>query len=96
MDAGPLTSRLAWGAHDKALIEFKVASNSRLQRNLEKQIHIYEKANRTSRSVKVIICYTAAHQKKVARILTRLGLSNEESVVVIDARSDNKPAASKA
>lgn len=92
---GPVDFKVSFGAHDKALIEFKLASNSQLQRNLERQVSIYEKANRTRKSVKVIICYTAAHQAKVARILRKLGLSADESVVVIDARSDNKPSASR-
>ncbi len=53
-------------------------------------------ANRTQKSVKVIICYTKADQVKVPKILKDLKLEGEESVVVIDARSDNKPSGSKA
>jgi hypothetical protein len=44
--------------------------------------------------MKVIIAYTAADAKKVDRVLTELGLVGDASVVVIDARSDNKPSAS--
>lgn len=93
---GPVDFKASFGAKDTSLIEFKLASNNNLKRNLQKQVAIYEAANRTHTSVKVIICYTAAEQAKVARILKDLKFDNDESVVVIDARSDNKPSASKA
>jgi hypothetical protein len=63
---------------------------------LEKQVEIYEKANRTWSSVKVIVVYTANDQKRVDQILGELKLTGAESIVVIDARSDNKPSASNA
>jgi hypothetical protein len=44
----------------------------------------------------VIICYTEADQKKLSKVLVELELDKDESIVVIDARSDNKPSASKA
>jgi hypothetical protein len=93
---GPVDYKVSIGAADKSLIEFKLASNSQLKRNLQKQVEIYEKANQTASSVKVIICYTAADQTKVAAILKDLKLTQQENIVVIDARSDNKPSASKA
>jgi hypothetical protein len=93
---GPVDFKVSRGSIDKTLIEFKLASNSKLKRNLEKQLPVYEAANETRTSVTVIICYTAADQRKVARTLKALKLENEESIVVIDARSDNKPTGSKA
>ena len=93
---GPVDFKVSYGSGDKSLIEFKLASHARLKRNLEKQVAIYEAANRTRRSVKVIICYTQADQQRVRKILQELQLETEPSVVVIDARSDNKPSASKA
>jgi hypothetical protein len=93
---GPVDFKVSYGSGDKSLIEFKLASNSSLKRNLERQVEIYEKANGVRKSVKVILCYTAADQDKTARVLAELGLRNEPSIVVIDARSDNKPSASKA
>jgi predicted NAD-dependent protein-ADP-ribosyltransferase YbiA (DUF1768 family) len=59
-------------------------------------VAIYEAANRTWTSVKVIVIYTAAEQKKVDKTLRELGLQGAESIVLIDARSDNKLSASKA
>lgn len=93
---GPVDFKVSKGAFDKSLIEFKLASNSRLKRNLQKQLPIYEDANQTRTSVKVIICYTARDQAKVARILRELKIENESSILIIDARSDNKPTGSKA
>ena len=83
-------------ARQQSLIEFKLASNSQLKRNLENQVAVYEAANRTRTSVKVVVIYTASGQAKVDRILRELKLENEESIVLIDACSDNKPSASKA
>jgi hypothetical protein len=68
----------------------------RPKRNLEKQVAIYEAANRTWTSVKVIVIYTAAEQQKVERVLGELRLEDAEFIVLIGARSDNKPSASKA
>lgn len=82
------------GSSDKTLIEFKLASNTALKRNLQNQVAIYEKANHTRKSIKAIICYTGSDDLKVARTLRELGIENEQSIVVIDARSDNKPSAS--
>lgn len=93
---GPVDYKVSKGAFDKSLIEFKLGSNKALKRNLENQVAIYEKANGVRKSVKVIVCYTAEQQFKVERILSELGLTNEESIVVIDARNDNKPSASTA
>jgi hypothetical protein len=93
---GPVDFKVSYGAGDKSLIEFKLGSNSSLKRNLEKQVSIYEAANRTGKSVKVIVCYTKADQERVERILKDLKLQNEPSIVMIDARNDNKPSGSKA
>lgn len=93
---GPVDFKVSYGSGDKSLIEFKLASNTSLRRNLEKQLAIYEAANKTRTSVKAIICYTAKDQQRVAKILKDLKLASEPSVVVIDARSDNKPSGSKA
>ena len=93
---GPVDFKASFGAGDKSLIEFKLGSNKQLERNLQKQIAVYEKANRTRSSVKVIVFYTAKDERRVKRILKRLDLEQEKSIILIDARSDNKPSASKA
>jgi hypothetical protein len=93
---GPVDFKVSYGAGDKSLIEFKLASNKSLRRNLQNQLGVYEAANSTRSSVKVVICYTSADQRRLAGILKDLGLVGEKSIVVIDARSDNKPSGSKA
>jgi hypothetical protein len=57
---------------------------------------LYEKASDATRSVKIIICFTAGDQRRVAAILKRLKLGGDSSIVVVDARNDNKPSGSKA
>jgi len=55
-----------------------------------------EEANRTRTSVTVIISYTASDERRAQKILAELGLASESSIVVIDARADNKPSGSTA
>lgn len=93
---GPVDYKVSIGAADKSLIEFKLASNSQLKRNLERQVDIYEKANQTATSVTVIVCYTAEDQAKVTRLLADLKLTERKDIVTIDARGDDKPTGSKA
>jgi len=93
---GPVDYKISIGSADKSLIEFKLASNTKLKHNLENQVAIYEKANQTVTSVTVIVCYTASHQEKIEKLLKELGLAGREDIIVIDARSDNKPSASTA
>jgi hypothetical protein len=93
---GPVDFKVSYGSGDKSLIEFKLASNTQLKRNLQKQVEIYEAANGTRTSVKAIVVYTKQDERRVNQILKELKLESEESVIVIDARNDNKPSASKA
>lgn len=93
---GPVDFKLSMGTGDSTLIEIKMASSSSLERNLERQVEIYKKANETKNSVKVIICYTVEEQERVSRVLKRLELEDDESIFVVDARTDNKPSGSKA
>ena len=44
----------------------------------------------------MIVYFSAAERGKVDRILKRLKLTGNKDVVLIDARKDNKPPASKA
>ncbi len=81
---------------DKTLVEMKLAKNSKLERNLEKQVEIYKKASDAKRAIKAIVFFSAAEEEKVLGILDRLRLSGNKDVIVIDARNDNKPSGSKA
>ena len=92
---GPVDFAVSKGSGNKALVEFKLASNSQLADNLQHQTGAYQRAHRTKKSVKVVMYYTEAELAKVSSVLRRLGLENDESIVLIDARNDNKESASK-
>ncbi|HCD7096436.1 TPA: hypothetical protein NDY26_005109, partial [Enterobacter hormaechei] len=51
---GPVDYKISRGSKDKTLVEFKLASNSKLKQNLANQVKIYESANETKKSIKVI------------------------------------------
>jgi hypothetical protein len=93
---GPVDFKASRGAFDKSLIEFKLASNTHLKRNLENQVRIYENANVTRKSLKVIVYFTEEELGKVKRIFEELQILEDDSIILIDARRDNKPSASKA
>jgi hypothetical protein len=92
---GPVDFAISRGSANKALVEFKLASNSQLAANLQHQTAAYQKAHRTTKSVKVVMYYTEAELAKVNSVLRQLGLENDKTVVLIDARNDNKESASK-
>lgn len=82
---GPVDYAISKGARDKTLIEFKLASNSKLKQNLEKQVEIYEKANHTDKSIKVILYFDVFEYKKVIKTLKELDLGNKPNIILIDA-----------
>ena len=94
---GPADFKISRGAADKTLVEFKLAKNRQLERNLEKQTEVYEGASDpTNPSLKAILFFTEAEHDRVVRILKKLKLQDSPHIVLIDARSDNKPSGSKA
>jgi hypothetical protein len=93
---GPVDYKVSRGGADKTLVEFKLATNSQLKRNLANQVAIYEKANDTKKSIKVILYFTRTDLNRVQKILRELKLTDDPNIVLIDARRDNKPSASKA
>jgi hypothetical protein len=62
---------------------------------LEHQVEVYKKANTTEKSVKAIIYFRANERKSVEAILKELKLDKDKSIILIDARKDNKTSASK-
>ena len=90
---GPVDYKYSIGNMDKSLIEFKLAGNSKLKNNLKNQVEIYEQANETKKSIKVIIYFSDAEKEKVEKILNDLKLNNKENIILIDARN-NKVSAS--
>ena len=93
---GPVDFKVSRGAGDKTLVEFKLATNSKLERNIENQVGVYERANRTTQSYKVILFFTSHEEAKVRSMLQRLKVPQGAGIILIDARRDNKPSASTA
>jgi len=67
---GPVDYMISQGAFDKTLVEFKLAKNTQLKRNLQNQTTIYEAASdATHKSFKVIMYFDEAQLSKVNSVL---------------------------
>lgn len=93
---GPADFKISRGAKDNTIIEMKLATNSSLKRNLERQVEIYKKASDAKHGVKVIIYFSLSGLARVKKTLKELNLTEDRDIVLIDARGDNKPSGSKA
>lgn len=93
---GPADFKISRGAFDKTMVEFKLAKNTQLKRNLTNQLEIYKRASDAEAGFKVIVYFTEAELVRVEGVLSELGMSDDANIVLIDARDDNKPSASKA
>lgn len=92
---GPVDFKVSKGRADKTLIEFKLASNSKLKQNLKHQVGVYEAANDTAKSIKAILYFSDSEFRKVQGVLKELELLGRRDIVLIDASASNKPSASK-
>lgn len=90
---GSVDYKISFGKSDTTLVEFKLASNSKLKQNLKNQVHIYEKANDTTQSMKVILYFSEKEHKRVLSVLHELKLESDPNIILIDA-CNNKPSAS--
>jgi len=93
---GPVDFKISRGRFDKSLVEFKLAKNKQLKRNLEKQVEIYKKASDAKKALKVILYFTERELEKVIKIFNDLELHDDPDVILIDGRAENKPSGSKA
>ena len=91
---GPVDYKISYGFADKSLVEFKLASNPKLRQNLENQVAVYKTANATKKAIKVILYFTKEDLDRVSQIIQEIDVEDEEAIVLIDARRDNKPSAS--
>lgn len=91
---GPVDYKVSNGVKDSTLVEFKLASNSKIRQNLEHQVEIYENANRTKNSIKVILYFSNSEFEATKRLLKELNLDASENIVLIDASKDTKTSAS--
>ncbi|MDB5854805.1 MAG: hypothetical protein JWR22_2846 [Herminiimonas sp.] len=93
---GPVDYKISKGRSDACLVEFKLAKNTGLEKNLQHQVKIYRNANAQCPAIKVILFFTEAERSRVIAILTRLDLLAREDIVLIDASLETKVSASKA
>jgi len=93
---GPVDYKISRGSKDSTLVEFKLASNSKLKQNLAKQVEVYKAANQTKKSIKVILYFTDSELGKILRTLKELDLKQNNELILIDARATNKPSGSNA
>ena len=91
---GPADFKVSLGAMDKTIVEFKLASNRQLKRNLARQVEIYQKASDAKGKLKVILFFSDQELDKVHGILDDLGLRDDPDIILIDGGADNKPSAS--
>lgn len=89
---GPVDYKISFGKKNATLVEFKLASNSKLKQNLAKQVDIYKAASETERAIKVILFFTDSEYEKLCRVLNELDLSGNEDIVLIDARNNKESA----
>ena len=64
MATGMSNYKISKGKNNSALVEFKLASNSGIRRNLVNQVKVYERANKPIGSIKVIIFFDEKEQEK--------------------------------
>lgn len=93
---GPVDFKISRGSKDSTLVEFKLAKNSRLRDNLQKQVEIYQRASNSAKAIKVILYFTQSERDRAVKILEELKLTTYKDIVLINARNDDKPSASKA
>lgn len=91
---GPVDFKISRGSKDSTLVEFKLASNSKLKQNLKHQVEVYKAANDTKKAIKVILHFSYAEYQRVTKILKDLGLTEGKEIVLIDASRENKISAS--
>jgi hypothetical protein len=82
---GPVDFKVSKGKKNSNLVEFKLAKNTSLEKNLQHQVKIYEKASDTEKSIKVIMYFSDSELQRVLEILKRLKLTDCKDIVLIDA-----------
>ena len=89
---GPVDYKISFGKNNSVLVEFKLASNSKLKQNLAKQIDVYKAASETDRAIKVIMYFTNKEYEKLCNILNELKLNDNDDIILIDARNNKESA----
>jgi hypothetical protein len=82
---GPSDFEISRGRFDKTIVEFKLARNSSLARNLAHQVEAYERASDSQYSYKVIVYFDDLERQRTKILLKALGLADDPHVILIDA-----------
>ena len=82
---GPVDYKISMGSFDKTLVEFKLAGNTQLKKNLKKQVEIYKGANQTNFAYKVILYFTNDELAKVEKLIKDFKLEKRKEIILIDA-----------
>lgn len=77
--------KVSFGRKNSTLVEFKLASKSKLKQNLEKQVDVYKQAADTDRAIKVILFFSQEEFEKVIKVINELGIHENTDIVLIDA-----------
>lgn len=91
---GPVDYKVSKGAKNSTLVEFKLASNSKIKQNLAHQVEVYKNANQTKNSIKVILYFSISEKLTVEKVLKELKLYKAENIILIDASLQTKASAS--
>ena len=85
------------GQANQNIVEFKLASNSRLA-HVFTQVKIYEAANCADGSLIVIFYFSEEEQVYAEQVIKDAGYEEmiDDAIFLIDCRNDNKISASKA
>jgi hypothetical protein len=62
---GPADFKVSRGAWDKTIVEFKLASNRQLKRNLPSQAEVYQSASDADSAIKVIVYFSESEEARV-------------------------------
>src|SRR5690606_7269595 len=76
---GPVDFKVSRGRH-KTLVEMKLAKNSKLEANLQKQVEVYQAAADAERGIKAIIYFDSGQFRRVRDILRRLKLEDSADI----------------
>lgn len=81
---GPADFKVSRGL-DKTIVEFKLASNSKQEQNLQHQTEAYQAASDAQHGLKVIMFYNDSEYERVRGILGRLNMMDDDRIILIDA-----------
>lgn len=83
---GPADFKISKGSDDCTIIEFKLASSSKLKQNLKNQVNAYCKVNDTYKSITVIAYFNEKERNRAVAILKELNLLGLENCILINCQ----------